>query len=342
MSTPPPTAPSPTIPAMPHPKDVPWWGALILAVVTAIVSVVGTIYALRGGPSPTTPSGVGLLFTDTITYLPHILVLFGVLADIFTMAGVYSIPSLVGLLSILSHWILQFIWAGAQAVIGDVYRLATTAPRSTPTPPTDLLDAAAARRAAQRAAVGGATGGAISNYSGCEIQGFESLKSPYAPQGLVVTSTIFWYYLLDLLINRNILDGVGTIVTFAVFTGFQAFVLRSCEDMVGSVAIKTLISLVEGFISGGIGYTIVQIFAPNRLPSSLLPQGPSAASLTKNSSGQLVDSNGTVYVLGPNGVPIPQSFVAQACAAGSSGSGSGAGGSAANLFGSSSAGSCAN
>jgi hypothetical protein len=81
------------------------------------------------------PGGMSLLFTDTITYLPHILVLFGVLADIFTMAGVYSIPSLVGILSLFGHYILQMVWTGVQTVLGDVYKLATTAPTNNSTPP---------------------------------------------------------------------------------------------------------------------------------------------------------------------------------------------------------------
>jgi len=317
MSTPPPTVPAP--PAPPPPKDVPWWGALILAILTAIVSVIGTIYALRGQtPAVSGPPGIGALFTDTITYLPHILILFGVLADIFTMSGVYSIPSLVGILSIPAHYGLQFVWTGAQAMVSDIYKLATTAPAGDPSPPSTARP----------------VGGAITNYSGCEIQGFESLKSPFAPQGLVVTSTIFWYYLLDLLMNRNILDGVGTIVTFVVFVGFQVFELKTCEDLAGSVAVKTLISLIEGIIIGGIGYSVVQMYAPNRLPSSLLPQGPSASSLTKNAQGQMVDSSGNVYVIGPNGQVIPQSFVAQACSGGTSG-GSGGG-----TIGASGAGTC--
>jgi len=299
--------------------------------------VIGTIYALRGQrPSVGGPPGIGTLFTDTITYLPHILVLFGVLADIFTMAGVYSIPSLVGILSIPAHYGLQFVWTGAQAMVADIYKLATTAPAGDATPPSGPRPGSV---------LGSTTGGAINNYSGCEIQGFESLKSPFAPQGLVVTSTIFWYYLLDLLMNRNILDGVGTIVTFVIFIAFQVFELKTCEDLAGSVAIKTLISLIEGIIIGGVGYSVVQMYAPNRLPSSLLPQGPSAASLTKNANGELVDSSGTVYVIGPNGQPIPQSFVAQACAGGgSSGSGgsggSGGAGGVGGMYGASGAGSC--
>ena len=104
---PPPTVqpPPPTVSNTPPPSDVPWWGALILAVLTAIVSVIGTVLFLRGGSAsvPGAPPGIGQIFTDIITFIPHILILFGVLADIFTLQGCYSIPSLVGLASLPLH-----------------------------------------------------------------------------------------------------------------------------------------------------------------------------------------------------------------------------------------------
>ena len=75
--------------ALPPAKDVPWWGALILAILTSLVSVIATIYFLRGSAPavPGAPPGMGKIFTDAITFLPHILILFGVFADIFTLQG---------------------------------------------------------------------------------------------------------------------------------------------------------------------------------------------------------------------------------------------------------------
>ena len=154
----------------------------------------------------------------------------------------------------------------------------------------------------------------MSAWAGCEIYGFEGLKSPYAPQGLVVTATIFWYYLLDLWVNRHGLDSVATALAFPLFFGLQVMQLKTCEDLAGSVAVKSIIALAEGLLIGGTGYGIMQASAPNRLPSSVLPQGPSLSSLTKNADGEYVDAEGNVYIIGPDGRPIPKSFIAAATA----------------------------
>jgi hypothetical protein len=307
MPPPPTVSAPPTVAAPPPPSDVPWWGALILAVLTSIVSVIGTILFLRGQKPavPGAPPGIGMIFTDAITFLPHILILFGILADIFTLQGVYSIPSLVGLSSIPLHYAMQFLWTGVAAFLGDVYKMAMTAPEATSaTVPLFTGSNTGAN-------VGNAprtVGGAMSAWTGCEVYGFESLKSPYAPQGLVVTATIFWYYLLDLFMNRDGLDSVATALAFPLLFGLQVMQLKTCENIAGSVVMKSIIALAEGFIIGGTGYGIVQSSIPDRLPSSVLPQGPSLSSMTKNADGSYTGRDGKIYVVGPDGRPIPQSF----------------------------------
>ena len=116
--------------------------------------------------------------------------------------------------------------------------------------------------------------------------------------------------------NRNVLDSIATMLAFALFFGLQVMQLKTCDDLAGSVAVKSVIALAEGLLIGGTGYGIVQASVPNRLPSAVLPQGPSLSSLTQNAEGQYVDASGNVYVIGPDGRPIPQSFIAAATAPG--------------------------
>ena len=307
MPPPPTVSAPPIVAAPPPPSDVPWWGALILAILTSIVSVIGTILFLRGQKPavPGAPPGIGMIFTDAITFLPHILILFGILADIFTLQGVYSIPSLVGLSSIPLHYVMQFLWTGVAAFLGDVYRMAMTAP------PAVAAAVPLFSGTNTGANVGNAprtVGGAMSAWAGCEVYGFEGLKSPYAPQGLVVTATVFWYYLLDLLMNRDPLDSVATALAFPLLFGLQVMQLKTCDNIAGSVVIKSIIAIAEGFIIGGTGYGIVQSSIPDRLPSAVLPQGPSLSSMSKNAVGSYTGKDGKIYVVGPDGRPIPQSF----------------------------------
>jgi len=314
-------------PPPPDAKDVPWWGALILAILTSLVSVIATIYYLRGSALavPGAPPGLGLIFTDAITFLPHILILFGVFADIFTLQGAYSIPSLIGLLSIPLHYVFQFLWSGVAAFIGDIMKLIATVPagesgkgislpnlfkkKEPAVAATPLFSGTDTGASVGRAPV---TGGAMSAWNGCEVYGFQSLQSPYAPQGLVVTATIFWYYLLDLSMNRNPLDTIATALAFPLFFGLQIWQLSSCEKFSESVAAKSAIALVEGLIIGGTGFGIIQSSIPDRLPSSVLPTVPRLSSMTKNPDGSYTDSDGNEYVIGPDGRPISKKFLAQA------------------------------
>jgi len=265
-----------------------------VALLVSIISVVGTLYALKPSTgTPGMPAGFGSLLTDSITFLPHILILFGVLADIFTMQGAYSIPSLVGICSIPINWALGKGLDGLNIVFTDLLAIYNT----------------------RRAVAAVAKGGGMSQWDGCEVKGFELLKSEYAPQGLVVTATVFWYYLLDLMINRDPMDTILTWISFILFFGLQAMQLASCDNMQNSFFVKTFIALAEGFIIGGTGYGIVQSSIPTRLPSAILPQGPSLTSLTKQADGSYVDASGKAYIVGPDGRPIPMSFIQAATTA---------------------------
>jgi hypothetical protein len=326
-------------PPPPDAKDVPWWGALILAILTSLVSVIATIYYLRGSALavPGAPPGLGLIFTDAITFLPHILILFGVFADIFTLQGAYSIPSLIGLLSIPLHYVFQFLWSGVAAFIGDIIKLINTVPAAASSASTPLFSGTDTGASVGRAPV---TGGAMSAWNGCEVYGFQSLQSPYAPQGLVVTATIFWYYLLDLSMNRNPLDTIATALAFPLFFGLQIWQLSSCEKFSESVAAKSAIALVEGLIIGGTGFGIIQSSIPDRLPSAVLPTVPRLSSMTKNPDGSYTDSDGNEYVIGPDGRPISKKFLAQASNPILNSAGGGVGGLGAGVLNGASATSC--
>jgi len=128
----------------PKPKplypDTPWWTNLITAVLVATVSILGTAYAFGGlgvpGQAPQIPAAAAIA-VDTITYMPHILLLFGVLADMFTYQGVWSIPSLIGLLYVFLNYFMQYFWKGLEELWNSGKKVAEVG--ADPADPADQL-----------------------------------------------------------------------------------------------------------------------------------------------------------------------------------------------------------
>ena len=273
-------------------EDTPWWSNLLAVLLTAVVSVIGTLYATRASAptAPSQPSIASSFFKDTLTYIPHILLLFGILADMFTYQGVYSIPSLLGLLSIPANWLMQFFWTGVLGLFTQVSAIAQTAPRP--------------------ATVGGGTVGQFfQNYDGCDVQGLSGLRSPFAPQTLVVTATIFCYYIFDLIQNRGLSNALAAIVLGLVLFVGQTMVVGSCaaNPSEPSTALKALASVAEGMLFGGVGFATVQYVDPSRLPSSAISPFPKVSrnDLKPGTNGTLTDKDGNPYVCMPNGQCYP-------------------------------------
>jgi len=317
--------PLPTVPAAPL-SPVSGGGVIGIGLACFVAGAVVTLWVKYGGAKAVGAVPTGSFFTDTVTYIPHILILFGIFADIFTLRGSYSIASMFGIASIPLHYLAQFLWWAVADFVQKTFKLAMTAPEPTgpastaasvPTAITDAIKASQAAtkaRAATAAAALPQSGGRITNYDGCEVQGFEWMKSPYAPQGLVVTATMFWYFVLDLMVNRDPLDSIAAWLTFVLVFGAQMSVLRTeCDELsadFSTFVIKSIVALAEGLMIGGTGFAWVYSTRPDLLPSAALPQGVPVSSLTKDpKTGNYVDSKGNQYIAGPDGRAIPLSFV---------------------------------
>jgi hypothetical protein len=307
---PPSSSTPPTTPQVPQPKplypDTPWWAALIAVIVTAFVSVIGTVVVVKGGLGAgefTMPTGASIL-VDTVTYIPHVILLFGVLADMFTYDGVWSIPSLIGILSIFANFAFKYFWIGLDSMIGAGKRAVGATPAAT---------APAAPVGAKRR-VGGKAGDFFSNYDGCNVQGFEGFGSRFAPQTLVVTATVFSYYIFDLVKNRGWMNAIAAIVAGSLLFIAEAFIIGTCPppengpvgEPIGAFG-QMLRALAEGITFGGTSYAIVQTYYPQRLPSSVMSPFPkrSKDDLTPGPDGRLYDSDGYPWVVLPNGQTFP-------------------------------------
>jgi hypothetical protein len=301
--------PGGTPPLVPTPKpiypDTPWWASLIAVFVTAIISILGTAYAMGGAPpvgAMSLPPAASLV-VDTITYFPHILLLFGVLADMFTYDGVWSIPSLVGILSIFLNYFMKYFWLGLQSMFTTAKKVASTG--TTTTAPTT---------------VGGAAGAFFKNYDGCSVQGFEGFATEFAPQTLVVTATVFCYYIFDLVRNRGWLNSLAAILIFGLVYVGQVAILSmtatngACGTGSYGGSQQALMALFEGIVFGGSAYGIVQTYYPTRLPTSTISPFPrrSKADLTLGPDGKMYDADGYPFIVLPNGQTVPDLSTQQA------------------------------
>lgn len=280
----------------PSQPSAPWWATVIAMFLTAGA----TAYFMSPGKLPTgaLPSeipGAGFA-VDTIMYMPHIVLLFGVLGDMFTYDGVWSIPSLVGVLSIFLNYLMQYFWKGIQELWGATQKVASVGSVAAP----------------GSAPVGGAVlpGSFYTKYDGCSVQGFEGFATEFAPQTLVITATVFCYYIFDIVRNRGWMNGLASILGFASVFILQFGVLKmsgGCGDGTWSGMSQAAMALFEGIVFGGSAYGIVQTYYPERLPSSTVSPFPrrSKKDLTMGPDGRMYDSAGLPYVILPNGQAVP-------------------------------------
>lgn len=284
----------------------PWWATLVAIIVTAIVSVLGTLMAIRGVERPSGGTGTSII-KDTIGYLPHIMLVFGVVADAITQDGVYSIASLIGVISIVANYILGFFWSSLGGIMDGLRELIDTTGQygRNPIPVNRPNAVTSANPNPMRA--GGRPGDFSGNYDGCEVQGFSGLRSKYAPQTLVVTASIFSYYIFDIVSNRGWSNAAGVMALFIPLYFIQVAMIGECNPEELGRTWKAVIAAIEGVFFGGTSYGVVQAYFPNRLPSSAISIFPrmTASDLKPGPNGTMVDSSGNPYNCLSNGQCIP-------------------------------------
>jgi len=310
---------SPKPPAPLYP-DVPWWAVLVTAFVFAAVGVLAGVFAMKSGLEASKVGAVSgaSIVVDTVSYIPHILLLFGVLADMFTLDGVWSIPSLIGILSIFANYVFQYFWKGIDELVKtgkETYNKGLGGKESPPAAddeePNPWAPGGPLAKGGKRQKGGG---NLFENYKGCSVQGFGGYATEYAPQTLVVTATVFAYYCFDLIRNRGWINSLPAILGFiAAYVGeaavidFQNPAPGGCDGKGTSTLTGGVRALFEGLLFGGVGYGIVQTYAPTRLPSSTISPFPrkTAADLAPGPDGKMYDKDGYPYVVLPNGQAVP-------------------------------------
>ena len=229
-----------------------WWQGLILAVSSAIIGVVAAIYIMMGGSGGTEgPSWAMML----LRFVPHFLMLFGVLADAFTYDGVYWTGTMAGVIAVFVAPLLDMLVSGAKELPGKLMKAKESLPGSS-----------------------GSSGGGRRLRGGGEYSGKTMMEDPNAkpgmsPQTLTVTATILSYYIFDLVMNVSVLGAAGAIVAALILYGGQTVAIQET----GSAA---AISGIYGIAIGGSFYAVMDTWGPRFLPSSVI-----TGSVTNPNSG---------------------------------------------------------
>ena len=223
-----------------------WWQGLILAVSSAILGVVAAIYIKGGGSAPGEgPSWAMVL----LRFVPHFLLLFGILADAFTYEGVYWTGTMVGVLAtFVAPW-LDTVASGMQAMIMNLMSKKDVAATG-----AGLLGGLAKMK-----------GGA--EYLGCSLMA--EGKAGAVPQTLTVSASILAYYIFDLVLNMSLIDAAGAIVAALVLFGGQTMAISGCLDE-GKTTQAAIFAGIYGIIIGGASYGVISTWAPGYLPTTVI------------------------------------------------------------------------
>lgn len=283
---------------MPDPNDpaprgfLNWWQGLILAACSAIMGVCAAVLIIRGNDSASMGNGPSWAMV-LLRFVPHFLLLFGILADAFTYEGVYWTGTMVGVLATFVAPLLDRVAAGALAMIAKLF----TKPGE-PAKGGGLLGSLAVKM----------KGGG--DYEGCSLMSgamtADDQKSG-VPQTLTVTTSILAFYIFDLMTNLSVIDAAGAIVAALLLVAGQAAAISGCVDNIGKA---TSIAGLYGIIIGGVSFSLMETWAPSYLPSSVLvgsatagknPSGPGRKGLGMSGNG---DGGG---LAGGNGKPASAS-----------------------------------
>jgi len=221
-----------------------WWQGLILAASSALLGVIVAIFIKQGsGVSGETPSWAMMI----LRFVPHFLLLFGILADAFTYEGVYWTGTAVGIASMF----LGPLIGGAFIQLGKI---------------PGLLMQGGGRN--QRGGVG--------EYPGMTLTGMDVKEG--TPETLVITASILSYYIFDLMFSVSVLDAAGAIVVAIFLFGGEAMAIS--KFMGDSPGMSVALAGIAGSIIGGGSYSALNAWAPQYLPSTVL-----AGSITSGGGG---------------------------------------------------------
>ena len=285
---------------------------IILGLIVATMASVGIVGAT--GFLAYTKTPLGQILTTFIYYVPVALLSFGFVADIVSQTFNYSLGGIVGMVAMALNALV-----GAGLSRGSVAQVAQAAVAAVAAAPAAVVNAtaevnpftapapAAPAAAPAPAPALGPDGVPTTNpFRGggsvlCSFPGFESFDNKYAPQNILVTTTIMFYYMIGAWesgnASRTIAPGLTLLVTVLSQVGIRY--THGCLDPWWA----PLVSIAGGIAFGIGGYHAVKAVkgsmdsSKGTPPSSTLSGSEAPIDATKPADGsKCSEANGDDFV----------------------------------------------
>lgn len=226
-------------------------------------------------------AGLGVPQTGVklIYYIPVALLAFGVIADIISQTFKFSIGSLVGVMAMITNGLVGMgVPKGAPTTIADAVSEVASTVASAPAavaeavsdavpPPADIWETAKSiptkllTPAMLRGEVPMARGGG-SEF--CSFPGLEKFDNKWAPQNILVTTAVMFYYMIGEWesgnANRTVVPGAALAVT--VLGQIGVMYSSGCLDPIWS----PVVAVVGGAVFGIAGYHITKAISGSSTP----------------------------------------------------------------------------
>jgi len=229
--------------------------------------------------------GVPQSGTKLIYYIPVALLAFGAIADIISQTFKFSIGSLVGIVAMIANGLVGMgipkgtVTGVVQSVAAAPAAVAQAATQAAETVADTVTDGSFKIPAVGEVAswlpdvpyaapppppLPRTGGDAISNAALCSFPGLEKFDNKWAPQNILVTTAIMFYYMIGEWesgnANRTIAPGVALLATVLGQIGVRY--TAGCLDPIWSPAV----SIVAGAAFGIGGYHVVKAVSGSSAP----------------------------------------------------------------------------
>lgn len=217
------------------------WLAGIGIALLSVIGIAVLAYIVKSGYIGSAISPIGGLLFSIANYIPFGLMIFGLVADLFSQELRYSITTILAIGSIFINWSLGKVLAGRYNV------------------PSGMT--------------GGGVFDDLRDKGWCTLPGLEMFESKFTPMSILVTSAIMTYYIVFAWISRSPSENISITVGLPLLWIAQiaVFGISGCSSYYvpmsgGGTLANILWSMAFGMTFGSTAFGIVYKYFPQYAP----------------------------------------------------------------------------